>query len=105
MSEEKYSLEDIEKNRVVAAIAYAIFFVPFLVDKDSKYGKFHANQGLLLLIASFIGNVVLVVSVVGVILQPFLNVLILGLFIMGVFSAINGEVKELPVIGKIRLFK
>jgi len=105
MSNEKYSPEDIEKNKIIAAIAYAIFFVPFLFDKDSEYGKFHANQGLLLLIVSFVGNVVLTLSSVGAIFQPFLNVIILVLFIMGVFNAINGEVKELPVIGKYRLLK
>lgn len=105
MSEKNYTPEDIEKNKVVAAIAYAIFFVPLLVDKDSEFGKFHANQGLLLLIVSLLGNAILTVSIVGILLLPVLNVILLVLFIMGVINAINGEAKDLPVIGKYRLLK
>jgi uncharacterized membrane protein len=105
MSEKNYTPEDIEKNKVVAAIAYAIFFLPLLVDKDSEFGKFHANQGLLLLIVSLIGNAVLTISIVGILLVPVLNILLLVLFIMGVINAINGQAKELPVIGKYRLLK
>lgn len=105
MSEKNYTPEDIEKNKVVAAIAYAIFFVPLLVDKDSEFGKFHANQGLLLLIVSLLGNAILTVSIIGIILLPVLNVILLVLFIMGVINAINGEAKDLPVIGKYRLLK
>lgn len=105
MSEKNYTPEDIEKNKVVAAIAYAIFFVPLLVDKDSEFGKFHANQGLLLLIVSLLGNAILTVSIVGILLLPVLNIILLVLFIMGVINAINGEAKDLPVIGKYRLLK
>ena len=105
MSEKNYTPEDIEKNKVVAAIAYAIFFVPLLVDKDSEFGKFHANQGLLLLIVSLVGNAVLTISIVGILLVPVLNIILLVLFIMGVVNAINGQAKELPVIGKYSLLK
>ena len=45
-----YSFEDIEKNKVVAALAYIIFFLPLMVCPESPFGKFHANQGLVLLI-------------------------------------------------------
>jgi uncharacterized membrane protein len=105
MSEKNYTPEDIEKNKVVAAIAYAIFFIPLLVDKDSEFGKFHANQGLLLLIISLVGNAVLTISIVGILLLPVLNVLLLVLFLMGVINALNGAAKDLPVIGKYRLLK
>jgi uncharacterized membrane protein len=105
MSEKNSTPEDIEKNKVVAAIAYAIFFVPLLVDKDSEFGKFHANQGLLLLIVSLVGNAVLTISIVGILLVPVLNIILLVLFIMGVVNAINGQAKELPVIGKYSLLK
>lgn len=105
MSDKVYTPEDIEKNKVVAAVAYAIFFVPLIVDKDSEFGKFHANQGLLLLIVSLIGNAVLTFSIIGILLLPVLNILLLVLFIIGVVNAINGEAKDLPVIGKYRLLK
>ena len=39
--------KDIEDNKVIAALAYIIFFLPLIVAKDSEFGKFHANQGLI----------------------------------------------------------
>jgi uncharacterized membrane protein len=105
MSEKVYSAEDIEKNKVIAALAYAIFFLPLIVDKDSEFGKFHANQGLLLLIASLLGNAILTVTLIGIILIPVLNIVLLVLFIMGALNAYNGQAKELPVIGKFTLLK
>lgn len=105
MSEKEYTQEDIEKNKVVAAIAYAVFFLPLLVDKDSAFGKFHANQGLLLLIVSLLGNAILTISIIGVLLLPILNIIILVLFVIGVVNAINGQAKQLPVIGNYELIK
>lgn len=105
MSEKVYTAEDIEKNKVISAIAYAIFFLPLIVDKDSEFGKFHANQGLLLLIVSLIGNAILTISIVGVLLLPVLNIGVLVLFVIGVVNAINGQAKELPLIGKYTLIK
>ena len=67
------SSDDVEKNKAMAIIGYIIpilFFIPLVTEaKDSVYAKFHANQQLILLIAS-IG-----VSVVGSIIP------ILGWFI------------------------
>lgn len=105
MSEKVYSAEDIEKNKVISAIAYAIFFLPLVVDKDSEFGKFHANQGLILLIVSLVGNAILTISIVGLLLVPVLNIAVLILFVMGVVNAINGQAKELPIIGKFTLIK
>lgn len=46
MSEKRvFEAEDIEKNKVLSAVAYLLFFIPLLAAPDSKYGKFHANQG------------------------------------------------------------
>ena len=41
---------DIEKNKTMAGLAYLIFFLPLLACPDSKYGRYHANQALLLFI-------------------------------------------------------
>lgn len=105
MSEKVYSAEDIEKNKIIAALAYVIFFLPLIVDKDSEYGKFHANQGLLLLIVSIVGNAILTFTIVGILFLPVLNILLFVLFVMGALNAYNGQAKELPVIGKYTLLK
>lgn len=99
--------EDIEKVKAVSAIAYLIFFLPLLTNPESKFGKFHANQALLLLITS------LAVSVVGTII-PFLGwflilplgfIFVLILFIMGIVNALNGKTQRLPLIGGFDILK
>lgn len=100
---------DIEKNKAMAGLAYILFFLPLIACPDSKFGKFHANQGLLLLITN------VVVAIVNVILGfiPFIGWLIgfllwigcVALFVMGLINGFTGKAKELPLIGKIRIIK
>jgi uncharacterized membrane protein len=105
MSKKCISPKTLKKNKVIAALAYAIFFLSQIVDKDSEYGKFHANQGLLLLIVSLVGNAILTISMIDILLVPLLNIILRVLFIMGALNAYNGQAKELPMIGKYRLLK
>lgn len=105
-SKEPFSQEDIEKNKVVSAFAYLIFFLPLVACPDSPFGKFHANQGLLLLITGIIGDIVLgVIPIIGWIILPFFSIAVLILAVIGLINALNGKAKELPVIGKYRLIK
>ena len=93
--------EDVEKNKTMAIIAWFIFFIPLLTDaKDSKFAKFHANQALLVtllyIIAAFTSP-----FLIGFLLYPVAFVL----WIMGIISAANGQMKRLPIIGGIDIIK
>lgn len=93
--------EDVEKNKTIAIIAWFIFFIPLLTDaKDSKFAKFHANQALLVtllyVIAAFTS-----MFLIGFLLYPVAFVL----WIMGIISAANGQMKRLPIIGGIDIIK
>ena len=88
-----------------------LVLVPILAAKNSKYARFHANQGLVLFIAEIIYNFVsaiiraiLPLAVVNIILWV-ISVLFLVLSIIGIVNAATGKAKELPVIGKIRIIK
>lgn len=99
-----YAKEDIEKNKVVAAVAYLIFFLPLLAAPDSKFGRFHANQGLVLLIVGIVGNLVLgMIPILGWILLPLYSLAIFVLGVLGLVNTLNGKAKKLPIIGKINL--
>lgn len=101
-----FTKEDIEKNKVISALAYFIFFLPLIVCSDSPYGKFHANQGLLLLITSIAGSVVLgIIPVIGWVILPFFSLAVFIFGIIGLINALNGKSKELPIIGKYRIIK
>ena len=99
-------MEDKNTN-IYAALAYILFFIPLIVDKDSEYGKFHANQGLNLLLLGIAVSVLgaLIPFIGWFIISPVGGLLVLVLAIMGIINALNGEEKELPLIGKYRLLK
>jgi uncharacterized membrane protein len=97
---------DIEKNKVIAGLSYILFFLPLIACPDSKFGRFHANQALLLLILAIAGNIILtIIPVIGWILLPFFGILVFVLFLIGLINGLSGKAKELPVIGKYRLLK
>lgn len=116
-SAEFYEEDDIKQNKTMAGLAYILFFLPLIVCKDSRFGRFHANQGLLLLILSVGGYVA--ISIITTILATitwrlfgFISLLysIYGLFILaiaiyGLVNGLNGKAKELPIIGKYRIIQ
>ncbi|HHT50002.1 MAG TPA: hypothetical protein GXZ78_00820 [Eubacteriaceae bacterium] len=98
--------EDVEKNKVMAGLAYIIFFLPLIACPESAFGRFHANQGLLLFIFGVVGTFVLgFIPIIGWILLPVLGLLTFAIGIMGLINGLNGKAKELPIIGKFRIIK
>jgi len=90
---------DIEKNKTVAGLAYILFFLPLIACPDSPYGRFHANQGLLLLIL-WVGGVLILslIPVIGpAILLPIYGIFLFALMIIGLINGFNGKAKELPL--------
>jgi uncharacterized membrane protein len=98
--------QDIEKNKTMAGLSYIIFFLPLLVCPESKYGKFHANQALILLLVAIVGNVILgFIPVIGWLLLPVFAVAVLVLGIIGLVNGFGGKAKQLPIIGKYTIIK
>jgi len=107
-------------------LAYVVFFIPLITGdhKKSPFVKFHANQGLVLWIA-FIGYIIISTVLSAIIKVPgsgffyyvprtpgwlsailwLLSIPFIALDIMGLISAINGQMKPLPVIEKISILK
>lgn len=102
---EEYDKNDIESSKVMAALAYIIFFIPLLAAKDSKFARFHANQGLVLFLGGLISSVVAVIPILGWIIAPLLSIAITVLAVIGIINAANGKAKELPLIGKFKILK
>ena len=96
---------------MLSAVGYVVFFVPLICCRDSKLGKYCANQGLLILIVQILlallfgilGGIPLlgwVFLLVGRLAQ--LAVLVISLLCM-VQLMTNDRVIELPYIGYIRI--
>ncbi len=121
----QYDKQDIEQNKVVSLFAYLgiLILIPVFAAKESKFARFHINQGLVLLIASFAWGIVygILTTVLGMILLHggagvmiftvvniilgLLSLIFLVLVIIGIINAVSGKAKELPIIGKVRILK
>lgn len=111
---EEFDSSDIENNKVMGILAYISFLVlvPILGAKESKFARFHANQGLVLLIASVAAGIIIgtlgwlpligwTFDIIGVVIE----IITVVLMVLGIVNAAKGKAKELPVIGSIKILK
>lgn len=114
----EFDQNDITNNKAMGILAYfgPLCFIPMLAAKESKFARFHANQGLVLFlacvawsIAYWILNIIILAiswrlyfisSIIGLV-----SLIFLVLAVIGIINAANGKAKELPVIGKFKLLK
>lgn len=110
---------DVEKNKIFAVLAYLgiLVLVPILAAKESPFARYHANQGLVLLIASIIAYVgVAIISVICTMVAPIMGCVfmvvficlglgLLAMVIMGIINAATGKMAPLPLIGKYKILK
>ncbi len=113
---------DASANKGMAILSYfgLLVLIPIFAAKRSPFARFHANQGLVCflfeVVYSIVKGVLENILVAVFFLTPWLATLLsavlelaslvfLALSIIGIVNAAKGEMKELPVIGKIRLLK
>lgn len=110
----EYDPQDIEKNKLFAILAYIswLVLVPIFVAKDSKFAKFHVNQGLVLAIVEIICWVAFgilrrlpLIGWIFGIAEGLVSLVCFLLAVVGVINAANGKAKELPIVGKAKIFK
>lgn len=105
-TENTFDYNDIEKNKVIAGLAYLLFFLPLIACPDSKFGRFHANQALLLLIVAIAGNTILaLIPIFGWVLMPLYGIAVFAFGILGLVNALGGKAKPLPIIGQFTIIK
>ena len=94
------------KGITIATLSYLLFFLPFIFCPDNKYARFHANQGLVLLIFSAVSILIFAfIPVVGKYFTIFFALISFILLIIGITNALGGRAKRLPVIGEIKLIE
>lgn len=110
---------DVEQNKIMAILAYVgiLVLVPLFAAKESKFARYHTNQGLILAICEVVYCIVDAIIIrilyaiswrIGWSLSPILaliGLVFLVLSIMGIANAAQGKEKELPIIGKYSLLK
>ena len=99
------------KNKLLAAISYVwiLCIVTILCAKDDAFARYHANQGLVLLIANIaaviVGFILGFIPVIGGIISWIISIALFVLMILGIINAVKGEMKPLPFIGGIEIIK
>lgn len=115
MTREKmtFELNDVIANKDMAALGYVLFFLPLITCRDSRIGRFCANQGLLLTMA-YAGARIVLSMFKWLLIFDFLYELaasLLGIaaLALGVFMAWrlrrHDEISRLPFIGKYTLIR
>lgn len=96
-------------NKAMAILAYILFIIPLLAAKESKYARYHANQGLVLLLAvstiHIVGAMFSLTDWMMIIPIGMLSVLVAAAAVIGVLHAVNGRMKPMPFIGKLKLIQ
>ncbi len=93
-----------DTEKIFAFLSYVFFFgiLIYKTQKDSDFVQFHSRQGMVLFLINFVGNLFLmVIPILGWALMFFLNIAVLILFVIGALNSLNGNKKDLPVVGQL----
>lgn len=117
--------EEVNNGKLMSLLAYLgiLALIPYFVEKENKYVRFHAIQGLNLFIVNMIASVAIMVVafvatflfiipvlgwILGGVLYLVVGLLPVGFFvlqILGIVYALQGNAKEIPVVNKIKFIK
>lgn len=111
-------IKDAQDNKVMAVLAYfgPLVLIPIFAAKNSKFARYHSNQGLVLFIACIAYSIaysILSAIILAISWRLYFIVSILGFVgiaftvwaVLGIINACKGEMKPLPFIGSITILK
>ena len=114
-----FDATDIAHNKALAMQSYLGILVlfPIFGGKHSPYARFHANQGLLLIIANVAYGITealiiaffnLIHPILGAVMGALLSLgalVFTAAAVLGIINAVRGKASTLPFIGKFKLIK
>jgi uncharacterized membrane protein len=92
-----------EGKNIMAIFSYLwlLIVIPLLTDsKNDPFVKFHLKQGLALIVFEVCGWIVGMFPVIGWLVGALVWLMSLVFTIIGIINVLNGQEKELPVIGQ-----
>ncbi|MEE0059493.1 MAG: hypothetical protein UE295_01560 [Acutalibacteraceae bacterium] len=116
---EVYDPQDIAQNKTLTIVSYLgiLCWIPYVVKPNSRFVRFHVNQGLIILISALAAGVAtgivsailciipILGSIVSTIVSAAVSLAALTAFILGIYNVVNGRANEIPIIGKYRIIK
>lgn len=111
----QFDPQDINDNKGMSVLAYIgiLFLIPLLACPNSRFARYHTNQGLVLfllevaigVVTGIFGIIPIAGLIIGGLISAVGGIFTLVLMILGIINAAQGQAKELPLIGKITLLK
>lgn len=90
-------------ENIEAALCYFFWIFTgllfFILEKDSKFVKFHAMQSIAIAILLGVINIILAITIVGLLLLPLIYLIAVILWIFLMYKAYKGEKFKLPIVG------
>lgn len=110
---------EIQNGKVMGILAYIgiLVLIPIFAEKNNRFVRYHANQGLVLFGAEVIYTIVIRILLkvfftiswrLGLLLSSIFNLLwlvFLAYAILGIVNVCLGKAKELPLIGNIKILQ
>ncbi len=99
----QFNAEDIERSKYLSAlcyIGYIFIVIGLLVEPDSKFLRYHANQSIVLTVFGVICGLVCIVPILGWIVGGIGSIAVIVFTILGIVRAVKGKAIDLPIIGK-----
>ena len=99
---------DISETKYLSLFCYfgVLFMIFAMVAKPhSQFVRFHANQGLVLMILMFAASIVMIIPILGWIAGAVGYIFAVVCMIIGIVNSCKGQAKELPIIGRICIFR
>lgn len=108
-----FSQEDMNQNKFKAGLGYFLFFLPLILCKESKLGRYCANQGLLLIIVSILMQLLLGIfagiPLLGWVFKLAIRLVRFVVFLVALMCFLqlttNERALELPFIGGFRIIQ
>ena len=112
-----FSNEEIKNGKVMAIFSYIFPLVPYIIEKNNKWVRFHTIQGMNLLIFSLLSSIFITFftnllcnmysylwTIMGI-LSTAVYILIILLCLKGIINVVKGIAKKLPIVGSFRIIK
>lgn len=95
---------DKKTTGIVAYITWIGLLVAYFAG-DKEGAKFHINQALVIWLCYIVNIIIGQIPFIGWILSAVIGIFLFVCLILGLIAACQGEEKEVPLIGQIKILK
>ncbi|HHS49933.1 MAG TPA: hypothetical protein ENN07_02340 [candidate division Zixibacteria bacterium] len=99
----EFTNAEVEDGKTMGILAYILFLIPLLAQRENRFAMFHTEQAIVLCIIaialSIIGNVSIATCIIPII-ASIATIGVFVLWIMGLINAIGGKAKFVPIVGQ-----